>query len=86
MAQLTIVTTPPNSGDGTPLSTAFGYVNSNFSELYSRVQTTPPSNPSGTEGDAAGMYAFDTTYFYVCIADFDATTEIWRRIEFDQDW
>ena len=86
MAQLTIVTTPTNSGDGTPLSTAFNYCNSNFSELYSRVQTTPPSNPSGTEGDVAGMYAFDTTYFYVCIADFDATTEIWRRIEFAQDW
>jgi hypothetical protein len=86
MAQLTIVTTPTNSGDGTPLATAFGYVNSNFSELYSRVQTTPPSSPSGIEGDVAGMYAFDTTYFYVCIADYDATTEIWRRIEFDQTW
>jgi hypothetical protein len=86
MAQLTIVTTPTNSGDGTPLATAFNYCNSNFSELYSRVQTTPPSSPNGIEGDVAGMYAFDTTYFYVCIADYDATTEIWRRIEFDQTW
>ena len=55
MAQLTIVTTPTNSGDGTPLSTAFNYCNSNFSELYSRVQTAPPTTLVGQVGDTAGM-------------------------------
>ena len=47
MAQLTIVTTPTNSGDGTPLSTAFNYCNSNFSELYSRVQYLVPGSLIG---------------------------------------
>lgn len=85
MAQQEInVGASPNDGDGNPIRTAFIKCNLNFSELYSRVQTDPPTSPSGVLGDSAGMYAFDTTYFYVCIADFDDTTEIWRRIPFDQ--
>jgi hypothetical protein len=84
MAQLTInVGSAPNDGLGDPIRTAYQKCNSNFNELYSRVQVTPPADPSGTVGDAAGMYAYDNTYFYVCIADYDATTEIWKRIEFD---
>jgi len=80
MAQLTIVTTPTNSGDGTPLSTAFNYCNSNFSELYSRVQTTPPATLVGQVGDTAGMYAYDENFFYYCFADFDGSTVIWGEI------
>jgi hypothetical protein len=84
MAQQTIyVGTAPNDGLGDPIRTAYIKCNDNFSELYSRVQVTPPTTPSGTVGDSAGMYAYDTTYFYVCIADYDATTEIWQRIAFD---
>lgn len=82
MAQQVIITTPQNSGEGTALATAFDYCNNNFSELYSRVQVDPPTGPSGTIGDTAGMYAYDNIYFYVCIADYDATTEIWKRIAF----
>jgi len=80
MAQLTIVTTPTNSGDGTPLSTAFNYCNSNFSELYSRVQTAPPVTLVGQVGDTAGMYAYDENFFYYCFADFDGSTVIWGEI------
>jgi hypothetical protein len=80
MAQLTIVTTPTNSGDGTPLATAFNYCNSNFSELYSRVQTTPPTTLVGQVGDTAGMYAYDENFFYYCFADFDGSTVIWGEI------
>ena len=80
MAQLTIVTTPTNSGDGTPLSTAFNYCNSNFSELYSRVQTDPPATLVGQVGDTAGMYAYDENFFYYCFADFDGSTVIWGEI------
>jgi hypothetical protein len=57
MTQLTIVTTPTNSGDGTPLATAFNYCNSNFSELYARFQVDPPASLIGTTGDFPGMYA-----------------------------
>ena len=80
MAQFTIVTTPQNSGDGTPLATAFNYCNSNFSELYSRVQTAPPASLVGQIGDAAGMYAYDSTYFYYCFADYDGSSIIWGEI------
>jgi hypothetical protein len=87
MAQQTInVGTAPNDGLGDPIRTAYQKCNSNFSELYSRVQDTPPSNPTGTIGDSAGMIAYDNTYFYVCVADFDDTTEIWRRVAFDPTW
>jgi hypothetical protein len=85
MAQQTInVGAAANDGLGDPIRTAFIKCNDNFTQLYARVQTSPPASPSGAAGDSAGMYAFDTTYFYVCIADYDDTTEIWRRIEFDQ--
>jgi len=80
MAQLTIVTTPQNSGDGTPLSTSFNYCNSNFSELYARVQTSPPATLVGVVGDSAGMYAYDSTYFYYCFADYDGSSVIWGQV------
>lgn len=73
----------PNDGQGDPIRTAYIKCNDNFNELYSRVQVDPPLDPSGTVGDTAGMYAYDNTYFYVCIAEYDATTEIWKRIAFD---
>jgi hypothetical protein len=80
MAQLTIVTTPQNSGDGTPLSTAFNYCNSNFNELYNRVQTAPPTTLLGVVGDTAGMYAYDETYFYYCYANYNGTSSIWGQV------
>ena len=87
MAQQIInVGTAPNDGLGDPIRTSFTKCNTNFSELYSRVQDTPPSDPTGSTGDSAGMIAYDNTYFYVCVADFDDTTEIWRRIAFDTTW
>jgi hypothetical protein len=87
MAQEIInVGTAPNDGLGDPIRTAYQKCNANFGELYSRVQDTPPSSPTGTIGDAAGMIAFDNTYLYVCVADFDDTTEIWRRVAFDGTW
>lgn len=80
MTQLTIVTTPTNSGDGTPLATAFNYCNSNFSELYARVQTDPPVSLVGTIGDTAGMYAYDSTYFYYCFSNYDGSSIIWGQL------
>ena len=84
MAQLTInVGAAPNDGTGTPIREAFTFCNSNFTELYDRVQTTPPTQPEGQGGDKAGMIAWDSTYFYVCVADYDGSAIIWQRIEFD---
>jgi hypothetical protein len=80
MTQLTIVTTPTNSGDGTPLATAFNYCNSNFNELYARVQTDPPTSLVGVVGDTAGMYAYDSSFFYYCFANYDGSSIIWGEI------
>jgi hypothetical protein len=80
MTQLTIVTTPQNSGDGTPLATAFNYCNSNFNELYARFQVDPPASLIGTTGDVAGMYAVDSTYFYYCYDAYDGTSTIWGQV------
>jgi hypothetical protein len=80
MTQLTIVTTPTNSGDGTPLATAFNYCNSNFNELYARFQVDPPASLIGTTGDVPGMYAVDSTYFYYCFDAYDGTSTIWGQV------
>ena len=73
----------PNDGTGDAIRTAYIKCNDNFAELYSRVQDTPPASPAGTAGDTAGMTAYDDQYFYVCLADFDTSSEIWRRVAFD---
>jgi hypothetical protein len=81
MAQQNInVGASPNDGDGNPIRTAFIKCNDNFSELYSRVQTTPPVTLIGSPGDAAGMYAYDSSYFYYCYANYDGSTVIWAQI------
>ena len=69
-----------NDGQGNPIRTAFAKTNDNFSELYARAQTTPPPTLVGSVGDFAGMYAYDSTYFYYCQADYDGVTNIWRRV------
>jgi hypothetical protein len=80
MTQLIInVGASANDGLGDPLRTSFTYCNSNFSELFSRVQTTPPATLIGVPGDQAGMYAYDATYFYYCFANFDGVTSIWNK-------
>lgn len=80
MAQLFIVTTPQNSGDGTPLATAFNYTNSNFSELYARAQVNPPISLIGTSSDQPGWYAYDSTYFYYCFGTYDGINPIWAQV------
>jgi hypothetical protein len=84
MTQLLInVGNVANDGQGTPLRTAFQYINTNFTELYNQTQTTPPTSSSGQEGDVPGMIAFDQEYLYVCVYEYDATTVIWYRVAFD---
>ena len=83
MAQQVInVGNAPNDGNGDPIRTAYIKCNNNFNALFSRVQDTPPTTPAGTTGDAAGMLAFDNTYLYVCVANYDTSSEIWKRVAF----
>jgi hypothetical protein len=81
MAQQTInVGAAPNDGLGDPIRTAYQKCNNNFGELYSRVQVDPPTTLVGTTGDQAGMYAYDSNYFYYCYANYNGTTQIWGQI------
>lgn len=34
---------------------------------------------TGSSGDRAGMIAWDANYVYVCTADYDGSTNIWKR-------
>jgi len=70
----------PNDGQGTPLRNSFIITNENFTELYARVQTTPPTTLVGQIGDQAGWYAYDSAYFYYCFADYDGSSIIWAQI------
>ena len=81
--QIIDVGTVANDGQGDSLRTAFIKANDNFTELYNQVQSNPPTTSSGQAGDVAGMIADDTEYFYVCVADYDDTSVIWQRVEFD---
>jgi hypothetical protein len=40
-----------------------------------------PVTSLGQAGDEAGMIAIDGSYIYYCVADYDATTDIWARTE-----
>jgi len=78
--QIINVGNAPNDGDGDPIRTAFIKSNDNFTQLYQRVQTTPPTSFYGKVGDQAGMYAYDPTYFYYCFAAYDGINTIWAEI------
>jgi hypothetical protein len=80
MAQQIIIYFPPNSGLGTPLNEAFQKTDENFTELYDRAQTNPPDTLIGAEGDFAGMYAYDSNYFYYCFGNYDGSTVIWAQV------
>ena len=70
----------PNDGQGDPIRTAFIKTNSNFGELYSRLQTVPPVALTGSVGDVAGMTAYDAEYYYYCFANYDGSTDIWNQV------
>jgi hypothetical protein len=81
MAQQIIgVGTAPNDGQGNPIRTAFIKCNDNFSELYARAQVNPPPTLVGSIGDVAGWYAYDSSYFYYCFADYDGSSVIWAQV------
>jgi len=78
--QLIGVGTAPNDGQGNPIRTAFIKCNDNFSELYARAQVNPPPTLIGSIGDVAGWYAYDSSYFYYCFADYDGSSVIWAQV------
>ena len=39
-----------------------------------------PSANTGSSGDTDGMITWDNNYIYICTADYDGTTAIWKRV------
>ena len=78
--QIIQVGTAPNDGQGDPIRTAFIKCNNNFTQLYERAQVSPPPTLIGSLGDLAGMYAYDSSYFYYCFANYNGSTAIWAEL------
>ena len=38
-----------------------------------------PASAVGASGDVAGMIAWDSSFIYVCTADYDGSTSIWKK-------
>jgi len=70
------------TGDGESIRSAFSKINENFDEIYFQ---SIPSSPAGQVGDTQGMLAVDEEYLYVCVANFDESTVIWKRIQLADD-
>ena len=48
--------------------------------LQAVLKRNTPSANTGAAGDKAGYVAWDTNYIYVCVANYDGTTAIWKRV------
>ena len=80
MAKQTInIGSSANDGTGDQLRTAFDKTNDNFIELYNMTKASVPTTAVGSSGDVQGMIAANSTHVYICIADWDGSTDIWRR-------
>ena len=44
------------------------------------ISTTKTASGVGAAGDVAGSIAWDTTNLYVCTADYDGSTAVWKKL------
>jgi hypothetical protein len=49
------------------------------------VKRSVPSSSVGASGDKQGMIAFDGGYLYLCSADYDGSSNVWKRISLSSD-
>jgi hypothetical protein len=45
-----------------------------------------PTTSVGATGDKAGMIAWNSNYIYVCTADYDGSSSIWKRAAIGDSW
>lgn len=45
-----------------------------------QLTTTVPLSSVGVAGDKTGQIAVDSTYIYVCVANYDGVSDIWKRV------
>ena len=44
------------------------------------LKQASPASSTGSTGDTTGMIAWNSTYIYICTADYDGSTAIWKRV------
>ena len=44
------------------------------------MKQATPSSSVGAPGNKSGMIAWDQSYIYICTADHDGSTAIWKRV------
>lgn len=44
------------------------------------MKQATPSSSVGAPGNKTGMIAWDQNYIYICTADYDGSTAIWKRV------
>ena len=93
MSRITIDTgTAGNAATGDSLRVAFGKVNTNFALSANGtgqivinsdrvvVNTSKTATAIGVSGDVAGSISWDGTNLYVCTANYDGSTIIWKKL------
>jgi hypothetical protein len=70
------------SGDGGEFLDDPNVAGNQIAKLSDRayVRTTVPTSSIGVDGHVIGMVADDATHHYYCIANYDGTTHIWKRV------
>jgi hypothetical protein len=73
------------SGDGGEFLGDPNVAGNQIAKLSDRayVRTTVPTSSIGVDGHVIGMVADDATHHYYCIANYDGTTHIWKRVAWD---
>lgn len=62
------------------------YTETRFDESMKYNLSEPaPSTSIGSPGDELGLIRADDTYVYYCSADYDGTTNIWKRVALSND-
>jgi hypothetical protein len=64
------------------------YTEARFDEsMKYNLSEAPPTSSIGVPGDETGLIRADDTYIYYCWADYDGTTNIWKRVAFStENW
>lgn len=52
----------------------------NRPRVATQLTVNPPATSKGVRGDKAGTVTVDSSYLYVCVANWDGTTNIWKRV------
>jgi len=72
------LTSIETNGDITVAPTGTGHVTVDDDVVIISTSKTPASG-IGAAGDTAGMIAWDANFIYICTANYDGSTSIWKK-------